>query len=165
MERNGVAGLLMEAFPGRIEPHAPWAFLPRECSMLLRGDVPLEEAQEVIAEAGYEWLNLIDNGIIPRAYGTLEVSRVHAYHLLPVGVSKAAAAAADARRRGLHREETIAVGDSPSDARLAEAVGAVFIVANGREAVEAAGGVGETLYATGASHGDGFAEAVSAVLS
>lgn len=161
MLRAGVPGLLMEAFPGVLEPHAPWAFLPRECSMLFRGHVALEEARAVLAAAGHGSLDLLDNGVIPRSFPGLEVEEVHAYHLLPAGVTKASAARADLERRGLAPERSIAVGDSPSDAALASAVGAVCIVANGRAAVEAAGH--EEAYATAATHGAGFAEVVRAL--
>ena len=162
MFRDGVPGMLMDAFPGTLEPHAPWAFMPRESSMLFRGHVSLEEAREALTAAGYGWLDLLDNGVIPRAYPALEVEEVHAYHLLPKGVTKASAAAADLARRGVDRERAIAVGDSPSDAALAEAVGTVCIVANGRLAVEAEGH--ETAFATTASYGAGFAEVARAFL-
>lgn len=164
MERSGVAALLMESFPGLLEPHAPWSFMPRECSMLLRGNVSLEEARGVLEEAGYDWLDLRDNGVIPRAYPTLQVEEVHAYHLLPRGITKTAAASADLQRRKLARAQTIAVGDSPADAELAAAVGAVFIVANGRRAVEDAAEAPPNLYATERAQGEGFAEVVEELL-
>lgn len=163
MARQGAAGLLLEAFPGRLEPHTPWARLPRECSMLLRGLVDPGAARSLLADAGLGWLDLLDNGVIPRSYPTLPVEEVHAYHLLPRGVTKATAVAADMARRGLAPEECVALGDSPSDASLAGAVGAVFIVANGRAAVERAGAPPENVYATEGSHGEGFAEVVEAL--
>jgi hydroxymethylpyrimidine pyrophosphatase-like HAD family hydrolase len=172
MARSGGAALLLEEFAGRFEPHAPWAHLPREASMLFRGHVDLEEARALLDRSGFDWLSLEDNGIIPRRFpGSgvdrfpgLEVEEVHAYHLVPRGVSKAAAAAADLARRGLLPEAAVGVGDSPADAELASHVGAVFVVANGRRAVEEAGAWPDNVYLTEASHGDGFAEAVFGLL-
>jgi hydroxymethylpyrimidine pyrophosphatase-like HAD family hydrolase len=172
MARSGAAALLMETFEGTFEPHAPWAHLPREATMLFRGQVDLTEAGRLLERAGFDWLTLEDNGIIPRRlpgseedrFPGLRVEEVHAYHLVPRGVSKAAAAGADLVRRGLGPELAIGVGDSPADAELAPHVGAVFVVANGRHAVEAAGDWPENVYVTEASHGDGFAEVVFGLL-
>ena len=172
MARSGGAALLLEAYAGRFEPHAPWAHLPREASMLFRGQVNLDEARALLDRSGFDWLSLEDNGIIPRRLpgsGTdrfpgLAVDEVHAYHLVPRGVSKAAAAAADLARRGMAPNVAVGVGDSPADAQLASHVGAVFVVANGRRAVEAAGPWPDNVYLTEASHGDGFAEVVFGLL-
>jgi phosphoglycolate phosphatase len=161
---SGAAGLLLDSFSGRLEPHAPWAFLPRECSILLRGEVSPAEAARVLSEAGHGWLELRDNGVIPRDFPGLDVHETHAYHLIPRGVSKAAGVSAHREHRRLRPQECIAIGDSPADAELASEVAAVFIVANGRDPVRRAGAVPDNVYATEASHGDGFAEAVTASL-
>ncbi len=163
--RGGAAGLLMEAFRGRLQPHAPWAFLERECSMLFRGLVDLSDARRLLDDSGFGWLDLVDNGVIGRAFPELDVEEVHAYHLLPRGVTKGSAVADHRERRGIRPEDCIAVGDSPSDAELAPEVAAVFIVANGRPAVEEAGAVGDNVYATSGSNGDGFAEVVFGLLA
>ncbi|HEV8571630.1 MAG TPA: HAD family phosphatase [Actinomycetota bacterium] len=172
MARSGAAALLMETFEGTFEPHAPWAHLPREASMLFRGQVDLAEARRLLDRSGFDWLSLEDNGIIPRRlpgsrgdrFPGLDVADVHAYHLVPRGVSKAAAAAADLGRRGLGPESAIGFGDSPADAELAAHVAAVFVVANGRRAVEAGGAWPDNVYLTEGSHGEGFAEVVFALL-
>lgn len=164
MLEAGAPGLLLDAFAGRLEPHAPWAFLPRVCSMLFRGQVDLAQVDATLEEAGYGWLTLLDNGVIPRPFRGLEVEEVHAYHLLPRGVTKATGVAAHRERRGLGVEECLAVGDSPSDAALAGEVGAVAIVANGRASVESSGSAADNVLATDGSHGAGFAEVVRALL-
>jgi hydroxymethylpyrimidine pyrophosphatase-like HAD family hydrolase len=161
MARSGAAGLLLEAFAGRLEPHAPWAFEPREVSMLFRGQVDLDEARRVLDEAGHGWLALRDNGVIPRRFPGLEVAEVHAYHLLPARVSKAAAVAEHSRRRGLTREACLVIGDSEADAEVAPRVGAVCIVANGASSVS---GPADGVYVTDGAYGEGFAEAVQALL-
>ena len=165
MLEEGAPGFLLQAFPGRLEPHAPWAFLPRVSSMLFRGHVGSGEGETVLEEAGYGWLTLLDNGVIPRSFPGLEVDEVHAYHLLPRGVTKATGVAAHLETRGIDPKSCLAVGDSLSDAALADVVGGVAIVANGRAAVEASAEAPHGLLATEGSHGEGFAEVVEAVLS
>lgn len=161
MRRGGAAALLMEAFRGRIEPHAPWAWAPRECTLLLRGHVEVAEARSLLERAGYGWLDLVDNGVIARRFPGLEVEEVHAYHLLPSGVDKAAAVSIDVAARGLEADGCIAVGDSPSDAALAPWVSAVFVVANGARAVEDAA---DNVFVTDGAFGDGFAEVVEGLV-
>jgi phosphoglycolate phosphatase len=162
LAQSGAAGLLLEAFPGRLVPHAPWSFEAREASMLFRGQVDLGEAREMLGRSGYGWVDLQDNGIIARAFEDLDVPEVHAYHLVPRGVDKATAVRADLRRRGLGPEGAAAVGDSASDSALAPHVGAVFIVANGLVALE--GEPAPNVYQTEGAFGDGFADAVAVLL-
>ncbi|MGH7425573.1 MAG: HAD hydrolase family protein, partial [Candidatus Methylomirabilales bacterium] len=164
MARTGAGALLLEEFVGRLQPHTPWALQPRECSMLFRGQIVERDAHELLEQAGHRWLDVRDNGVIGRSFDGLSVDEVHAYHLMPRGVDKGTAVAADLVRRGCAREQAIAIGDSPSDAVLADYVAGVFIVANGREHVEAAGPWPNTVVGTEGAHGDGFAEAVLGVL-
>lgn len=163
MARSGAAGLLLEAYPGRLEPHAPWAFAGRTGTMLLRGGIDVAEARARLDRAGYPWLDVVDNGSIHRAFPGLEVEDVHAYHLAPRGVDKASAVGRDMADRGLEPRHAAGVGDAPSDAAMAAHVGAVFVVANGRAAVEAVGAE-ENVYVTRGERGDGFAEAVLGLL-
>lgn len=159
MQGSGVGGLLLEAYRGRLEPHAPWAFVPRETSMLLRGQVDTADVDRLLERAGFDWLELLDNGIIPARAGRfpdLRVDAVRAYHLVPRGVSKRAGVALDRERRGLPPDACIAVGDSRADAGIAPEVAAVFIVANGARAV--AGERPSGVYLTSRPHGEGFAE-------
>lgn len=172
MARSGAAALLLEAFAGRFEPHTPWAQLSREASMLFRGHVDLDEARALLDRSGFDWLSLEDNGIIPRRtpgseterFPGLEVDEAHAYHLVPRGVSKAAAAVADLARRGLAPDAAVGIGDSPADAELAPHVAAVFVVANGRRSVDGAGAWPDNVYLTEAAYGEGFAEVIFALL-
>jgi phosphoglycolate phosphatase len=161
MARSGAPALLLESFPGLLEPHSPWAFEPREVSMLFRGLVDPSEARRVLDEAGHRDLELRDNGAIEGSFRELLGDEVHAYHLLPREVSKAAAVAEHARRRNLSPDACLVVGDAAADAETAPHVGAVCIVANGADAVGDAGG---EVYVTDASYGEGFAEAVRGLL-
>lgn len=130
IERLGVPQLLFENFPGRLEYHEPW-HLGRELSHLFRGDIDVERANQLIREAGFEDLRLLDNGAITRRMPGIEQTK--AYHLVPEGVSKAAAVAAHMRARGYAPEECIAAGDSVEDLEMARAVGHFYVVANGPE--------------------------------
>jgi hydroxymethylpyrimidine pyrophosphatase-like HAD family hydrolase len=155
MARSGAGALLLERFD--LEPHAPWAFAGRECTMLLRGRVDVDRARRALEEARHDWLDLVDNGVI----GVEDGNEIHAYHLLPLGVGKAQAIAADLARRGLGSEAAVVVGDSPADVAAAPHVATAFVVANGREAAR---GAPDNVVVTESSYGDGFAEAVLSIL-
>lgn len=162
MIRSGAAGLLLDTYRSRLELHAPWS-VNRECSMLFRGHVDLDEVRDLLASSRYEWLTVEDNGIIPRRFPGLDLDEVHVYHLVPRGVSKEAAAGADLEARGLSAVQAVAVGDSPTDVALASQVGAVFVVANGAYAVGA--DTPDNVFVTDGANGEGFAEAILGVLA
>jgi hydroxymethylpyrimidine pyrophosphatase-like HAD family hydrolase len=161
IERSGAAGFLLDSYPALLEPHAPWSFVERECSVLLRGHVDVSDANQLLRNAGYGWLELQDNGVIPRRgrFPGLDVEEVRAYHLVPAGISKRSAVGLDRERRDLPREACIAVGDSASDGDVASEVGAAFIVANGEPGVRGLS-LEENVYMTDRGHGLGFADAV-----
>ena len=83
------SALLLDTFEGRLEYHTPWSS-GRDVSHLFRGEVDLAEAASVLARGGFQWLRLVDNGVLAThgvavdgtAFG-LEAERVHAYHLIP----------------------------------------------------------------------------------
>jgi hypothetical protein len=159
--------LLLEAYPGRLEEHSPWN-ASRESSFLLRGDVDPAEAEARLAEAGFGWASLVDNGVIPHRYETLPATgRTRAYHLLPRGVSKVAGIAGDRAQRGLDRAECAAIGDAAADLDCRDEVGRCFLTRNGLDkdpslawALEPGSGV----EVTKAGHGEGFAEVVHRLL-
>ena len=133
IEESGAPDLLLEAYPGRLEPHAPW-HVGREFSHLVRGLVDEGEANALLAERGYEHLRLVDNGAIAPKESLLHLDGPpRAYHLIPRTASKAAAVARHMRARGYAREECIAVGDSREDVGVAAEVGRFFLVANAVE--------------------------------
>ncbi|MGO9792286.1 MAG: hypothetical protein ACLP8S_23090 [Solirubrobacteraceae bacterium] len=63
IEATGAPALLLERFAGALEYHTPWS-VGREVSHLFRGLVPSAEAEAVLADAGLEWLRMVDNGVI-----------------------------------------------------------------------------------------------------
>lgn len=158
---------LAAAFPGRIEEHAPWNEA-RVVSLVLRGGIDVAAADAFLAGIGNGWTEFVDNGVIPRRYGTMpEVERVHAYHLVPRGVSKAAAIRADQERRGLDRSDCAMVGDSTADVGCRTEVGRCFLVRNGYDKDPGLAWTrepGSGVEVTAATHGSGFAEAVHLLL-
>ncbi len=142
IEATGAPALLLQRFAGSLEYHTPWS-VGREVSHLFRGLVPSSEAQAVLAQAGLDWLRLVDNGVIwtgdPSRDGHerrdgprwgVGPGRVHAYHLIPAVASKARAVARHMQNRGYAPMDCIAVGDSREDMDAAGIVGCFWLVAN-----------------------------------
>ncbi len=128
IERTGAPRLLMEMFPGRIEPHAPW-HTDRLFTHLFRGEVPLGEVQQLFAARDLE-LRLVDNGITVRRSPELIADQVHVYHLISAAAGKGRAVATHMQRRGLAPAEVIAIGDSRGDLEIADVVGRFYLVSN-----------------------------------
>jgi hydroxymethylpyrimidine pyrophosphatase-like HAD family hydrolase len=127
---SGAPDLLLEAFPGRLEPHDPWHH-ERHFSHLFRGGLEPGEADAVLAAHGHEDLRLVDNGAIRRVSPTLRLDRpAHAFHLIPRSASKANAVRRHMQIRGYAPEDCIAAGDSREDLGAAAAVGTFWLVAN-----------------------------------
>ena len=166
VDESGAPALLLDAYAGRLEHHAPW-HLDRQMSHLFRGLVDPAEANERLAREGHRGVRLVDNGPIPPSETDLVLDgRPHAYHLVPAEASKAAAVALHMQARGYAPEDCIAVGDSREDLDVAAVVGRFYVVANALEddpgLRSAAGAANVEL--TEAGHGDGFYEAVVGAL-
>lgn len=130
IERSGAPALLLERYPGRLEYHTPW-HVQRDVSHLFRGALDLAEAQALLDASGYEWLRLLDNGVVLASDEQMPgLPTVHAYHLIPAAASKATAVARHMQARGYASEECIAVGDSREDLEVSAVVGAFWLVAN-----------------------------------
>ena len=135
---------------------------------MLRGSLDVAAAQAVLGEFELP-IDIVDNGIIrPLSTGlSADISEVHAYHLIPAGVSKAGAVASDLARRGLAREQAAAIGDSASDVEMADVVALGVLVANALhdERVRDAAATRTNVYATWGERGDGWAEFVGTWLA
>jgi HAD superfamily hydrolase (TIGR01484 family) len=165
---DGVVHRLFDEHPGRLEWHAPW-HATHSADALLRGRVDPLAVDAWLAERGWGWLTMNDNGAVPatsRMTLAPEALPPHVYHLMPRGISKGAAIAWDLARRGLTAADAVAVGDSVSDLEMAPAVGRLWITANGA----AVDGMADRLSAvpnvsvTEAPMGEGWAQAVLASL-
>ncbi|HTX33121.1 MAG TPA: hypothetical protein VMD09_17205 [Solirubrobacteraceae bacterium] len=131
--RSGAPGVLLEQFQGRLEYHTPWS-VGREVSHLFRGSVDLDEAAQVLRNGGFDWLRLVDNGVVRVAAEQMPgLEVIHAYHLIPSAASKARAVARHMQARGYEASECIAVGDSREDMGVGALVGTFWLVANALE--------------------------------
>lgn len=162
--RSGACDLLLSTFDGRLEPHTPWS-LGREVSPLFRGSIDLDVAAGVLAGAGFDWLRVVDNGVV-REHTMPGMPIVHAYHVVPGGASKARAVARHMQARGYTPEDCIAVGDSREDMDAAQVVGTFWLVANALErdpTLEVTGRPGVRVASEG--YGSGVYEAVVTTLA
>ncbi len=128
IERAGAPRLLMETFPRRIEPHAPW-HTDRLFTHLFRGDAPLDEVEQLFATHDLE-VRLVDNGITVRRSPDLIADQVHVYHLIPAAAGKGRAVATHMQRRGFAPDDVIAIGDARGDLEIADVVGRFYLVSN-----------------------------------
>lgn len=164
--RAGAVEALVAAFPGKLEPHAPY-HVNREATVLLRGSLDVEEARAVLGELDVA-VEIVDNGIIrPLATGLADVAEVHAYHLMPPGVTKSGAIARDLVRRGLAREQAASIGDAATDVGMADAVALGVLVANALAdaRVQAAALARDNVYAVSRERGEGWAQFAAAWLA
>ncbi len=167
IEASGAPNLLLESYPGLLEYHDPW-HLDREVSHLFRGLVDATAVDRLLAEHGLGHLRMVDNGVVSRRSPALDgLAQVRGYHLVPRGASKAGAVVLHRRARGLHRAQTLAVGDSREDLACAQHVGSFWLVAN---AVAADPSIADALAShenarvAEAGHGAGVYEAVVSTL-
>lgn len=142
-------GAIQAALDLGLEPHDPWNE-GRQATYLLRGEADVGTANTLLAERGFDWCELVDNGVL--------ASRgMHAYHLVPAGTGKPFGVRADRRHHGLAAEDAAYVGDSASDLACAPEVGRCWLVANADPALE-------WPHRTTGSYGDGVAEVIDSLL-
>ena len=174
MTAAGLPEQLFARWPGRLQWHAPW-HAGHEADAMIRGLVDPAEVERWLADRGWGWLRMRDNGVLS-AYrdwpGLATAARPpHVYHLMPDGLSKGAAVSWDLARRGLSAADAVAVGDSASDLTMAPHVGRLWVVANGAAAPHMAPLLAEALAAghdvrvAAGAVGLGWAEAVRSALA
>jgi hydroxymethylpyrimidine pyrophosphatase-like HAD family hydrolase len=130
---SGMPALLLERYAGRLEYHDPWR-VGQQVTHLFRGLVDVAEVNGLLVAEGHGDLRMLDNGVAHRRSEELAgLDHIRTYHLLPAGASKAAGVAAHQAARGLHRSETMGVGDSREDLGIAGYVGEFWLVANAIE--------------------------------
>jgi hydroxymethylpyrimidine pyrophosphatase-like HAD family hydrolase len=163
--REGAVELLMERFPGLVEYHDPW-HLDREATHVLRGNLPIAEAQAVLDTLPLP-VRIIDNGIIHPPRHHLVCDEIHAIHLVPAGTSKPRAVALFLADRGATRDQAISIGDSAADVGMADSTAMFVCVANGlNDPYLLACARGRTdVCATRATFGSGWAELAEAWLT
>ncbi|HEY3318122.1 MAG TPA: HAD hydrolase family protein [Coriobacteriia bacterium] len=163
IERAGAVAALLGAFPGKLEYHAPY-HTDRLVTHALRGEVDLAAAQTVLDTFELP-LAIVDNGVIrPLRHTLVDIRHIHAYHVMPRGVTKVHAIEADLAERGRVREDAIAIGDSVTDVAMAPAVGLLVLVANALEQAEVgeAAAIHDNIVVTAGAAGHGWAELAGA---
>lgn len=164
--RLGGLRVLTETFPGKIEEHDPW-HTDREITHVLRGNIDCAAAQAELDTLDVP-IKIIDNGIVnPPRHTLVDVDEVHAYHLVPKGTSKELAIRTLLERRGYSTDDAVAIGDSATDVEMMNAAALGVLVHNALadpRVLEATGGR-DTIVATRAERGDGWAEFAHAWLA
>ena len=159
IRESGAYEALVAAFPGRVEHHDPW-HLNRSATDVLRGCLSLSDAQAVLDTLPLP-IDLLDNGIVRRHSETLVCDRpLHAYHLVPRGVSKRRAITLDLAERGIAPENAALIGDSDTDLSAAPAVGLLALVENALEVpgLEQRLSTHDNAWVVRGRRGDGWAE-------
>lgn len=133
VEDSGIVTALCDRYPGRLEHHEPW-HVGHEADVMLRGRVDIADAETWLAAQGFDWLRLLDNGVLPPGRPTSlspDAVPTHVYHLMPAGLSKGLAVERDLARRGFSPTDALAIGDSVSDLDMAPHVDRLWLTANG----------------------------------
>lgn len=160
------AHMLISHFKNILELHAPYN-RDRLSSLLLRGNVPTDESNELLAKGGWPFLELVANGHGMFRRTMPGVDNVLIYHLVPVGISKASGILRDQEHRNLKRENCFMIGDGMADAHCYSAVNTVYIPSNGIESdpdVKAFADAHENIVILDQSHNAGFAQAIDLIL-
>jgi hydroxymethylpyrimidine pyrophosphatase-like HAD family hydrolase len=170
MQSSGAIDRLLAAFPGRLEPHSPYPD-ERMVTHAFRGFVDGQEAERLLARERLP-LRLIDNGEIhPQAHTLVDCPEIHIYHLMPTGISKASAVAADIARRGISPGQALAIGDAKADMEMGAHTGTLVVLANAlrsaavQEVLARRADGGNVTLRTEGSTADGWAEFARALLA
>jgi phosphoglycolate phosphatase-like HAD superfamily hydrolase len=156
----GVVQDIFARWPGLLEWHSPW-HEDNESNAMLRGRIEVDAVNAWLRDRGLGWLSLRDNGVLPVPEPT------HVYHLMADGLSKGLGVARDLQRRGLRRDDAVAIGDSASDLDMARYVRRMWVVGNGARQPHMADLMArhDNVVACAADFGLGWAEAVRAALA
>ena len=137
IEQTGVCEKILARWPHKIEYHNDMStgYKYREVTVGMRGDVPDDEVQAILDEAGCGLIWACNGHLTHLSKPTtLELDRVEdgrAFNIKPAGLNKGVAIARFCEHLGIEREETLALGDSESDFYMADHVGTFCLVENG----------------------------------
>ncbi len=126
IEATGILDEFSTRWPGLLEYHNDMAngYKYREVTVGLRGEIPDEEAREIIRASGAE-LDWGDNGFLnyisaPTTLKLPEGVRGRAFNIMPRGLNKGRAIERFCRLRGIDPAETLSIGDATSDFLMAD---------------------------------------------
>ena len=137
IEATGILDVFSTRWPGLLEYHNDMStgYKYREVTVGLRGEIPDEEAREIIRASGAE-LEWSDNGFLGyiSAPTTLELPegvRGRAFNISPLGLNKGRGIERFCELRGIDLGETLSIGDASSDFLMADYTSVFFLVENG----------------------------------
>ena len=129
MERSGVIERLTTEFAGKLELHNPYPS-ERKITFAFRGFVDADKVGRLLSAEPLP-LELADNGEIhPLIHTLVDCPEIHIYHLVPRGTSKALAVKSDMERRGLSRDNALAIGDSLGDIEMGDNTASLVVMGN-----------------------------------
>lgn len=136
IEATGILEEFSTRWPGLLEYHNDMSrgYKYREVTVGLRGEIPDEEAWEIIRSSGAE-LDWGDNGYLNyiSAPTTLKLPagvKGRAFNISPRGLNKGRAIERFCELRGIDLSETLAIGDSPADFLMGDYVDTFIMVEN-----------------------------------
>jgi len=130
MYDQNTIGKLIEFGGGDLKEYLHWND-NRECSLILRGVVDLDGANEMLKEDAHEF-QMWDNGVSTAR--DAEGRNLHVYHLMPRGVDKPYGVKVHRKANRIPKNETVFVGDALTDLDCGRESGVICIVSNGLEA-------------------------------
>ena len=137
IEATGILDEFQNRWPGLLEYHNDMStgYKHREVTVGMRGEVPDEEAREIIRRSGAE-LEWSDNGFLnyisaPTTLKLPEGVRGRAFNIMPLGLNKGRALARFCELRGIDLAETLSIGDAGSDFLMADYTSLFVVVENG----------------------------------
>lgn len=163
---SDAAHMLTNHFKDNLELHAPYN-RDRLSSLLLRGNVPTEKANGLLAKSGWPFLEIVANGHGMFRRTMPNVDNVLIYHLVPIGVSKNSGIVRDQELRNLEKDNCFMIGDGMADAHCFESVNTVYIPSNGAKSdpdVSAFADQHENIVVLDETHNTGFAQAIDIIL-
>lgn len=137
IEQTGVCEKILARWPGKIEYHNDMStgYKYREVTVGMRGNIPDDEAQAILDEAGCGLVWACNGQLThiskPTTLEFADPSEGRAYNINPAGLNKGVAIGRFCEHLGIAREETLALGDSESDFYMADYVGTFCLVENG----------------------------------
>lgn len=160
------AQALVDHFQGQLEMHAPYN-RDRFTSLLMRGNISTEKANEILSSNGWPFLEIIPNGHGMFRRTMPGVDNVLIYHLTPIGVTKAFGIAKDQELRNIDPSTSYMIGDGMADALCYEVVNKVFVPSNGAlsdtDVLDLSNKI-ENIIVLDDSHNKGFAKAIDFIL-
>ena len=137
IEATGILEEFSNRWPGLLEYHNDMStgYKHREVTVGLRGEIPDEEARDIIRRSGAE-LDWGDNGYLnyisaPTTLKLPEGVKGRAFNIMPQGLNKGRGIERFCELRGIDLSETLAIGDATSDFLMADYVDTFFLVENG----------------------------------